>query len=451
MRHHTWCGSPMRVRPRASSPCARRRAAASGSTAPALPPSLRTPTPSRSMKTWCSRSTASPITAKASSASISSSRSRTSCGCSTRWKSTRAATCPSCARSPNTRPARRPARSSHRSRRWRARTSPPCARAGRRYCPASTSPRRSTPRCSPKSCARSSRRTVLCCRCCCAARCASRIAAKWRRCCKTSSRARPSSAYASASTALLNVTDPSTIKQIRKTMIEWGFNAQKSAHNVAKKQHQLGNPKEPPPNTTNTKPPLRAQELHFIKKPLPTIKLPTQTMRALLVVDDNKFVPVLLDPAKVTDDSDAVFYFPGCGSERLFSQIGLATLASLYEIGTQTILPPGYLCCGYPQTSGGDVAKGQQITTENRVLFHRVANALNYLDVKTVIVSCGTCMDQLLKYEFQQIFPGCRLLDIHEYLMEKGVSLEGVTGVRYIYHDPCHTPMKTHNPITVAT
>ena len=188
-----------------------------------------------------------------------------------------------------------------------------------------------------------------------------------------------------------------------------------------------------------------------MKKPLPNNKLPTQTMRALLGVEDNKTVPVLRDPAKVTDDSDAVFYFPGCGSERLFSQIGLATLASLYEIGTQTILPPGYLCCGYPQTSGGDVAKGQQITTENRVLFHRVANALNYLDVKTVIVSCGTCMDQLLKYEFQQIFPGCRLLDIHEYLMEKGVSLDGVTGVRYLYHDPCHTPMKTHNPITVAT
>ena len=78
------------------------------------------------------------------------------------------------------------------------------------------------------------------------------------------------------------------------------------------------------------------------------------------------------------------------------------------------------------------------------MLFHRVANTLNYLDIKTVIVSCGTCMDQLQKYEFDKIFPGCRLLDIHEYLLEKGVKLEGVTGVRYMYHDPCHTPMKTY-------
>jgi Fe-S oxidoreductase len=42
------------------------------------------------------------------------------------------------------------------------------------------------------------------------------------------------------------------------------------------------------------------------------------------------------------------------------------------------------------------------------------------------------------------------LLDIHEYLLEKGVKLEGVAGVRYMYHDPCHTPMKTHRPTEVV-
>jgi len=84
------------------------------------------------------------------------------------------------------------------------------------------------------------------------------------------------------------------------------------------------------------------------------------------------------------------------------------------------------------------------------VLFHRVANTLNYLDIRTVVVSCGTCMDQLQKYEFDKIFPGCRLLDIHEYLLEKGVRLAGVKGVRYMYHDPCHTPMKTYKPLKVV-
>jgi Fe-S oxidoreductase len=80
-------------------------------------------------------------------------------------------------------------------------------------------------------------------------------------------------------------------------------------------------------------------------------------------------------------------------------------------------------------------------------LFHRVANTLNYLDIKTVVVSCGTCYDQLQGYKFEEIFPGCRIVDIHEYLLEKGVRLESVQGVRYMYHDPCHSPMKQQDPL----
>jgi Fe-S oxidoreductase len=60
-------------------------------------------------------------------------------------------------------------------------------------------------------------------------------------------------------------------------------------------------------------------------------------------------------------------------------------------------------------------------------------------------------MDQLLKYQFEAIFPDCRLLDIHEYLMEKGVKMEGVEGTQYLYHEPCHTPMKTYQSTNVAT
>lgn len=170
----------------------------------------------------------------------------------------------------------------------------------------------------------------------------------------------------------------------------------------------------------------------------------------MLGVEDDKMIPIVRDVNKVNEDSDAVFYFPGCGSERLFSQVGLATLAMLYEVGTETVLPPSYLCCGYPQTATGEIEKGQEISTANQVLFHRMANTLNYMDIKTVIVSCGTCMDQLLKYQFEAIFPGCRLLDIHEYLMEKGVKMEGIDGVKYLYHEPCHTPMKTYESTNVA-
>ena len=122
----------------------------------------------------------------------------------------------------------------------------------------------------------------------------------------------------------------------------------------------------------------------------------------------------------------------------------------LHHIGVQTVLPPGYLCCGYPQTAAGDAKKGEQISVANRVLFYRMANTLNYLDIKAIVVSCGTCIDQLAKYQFDKIFPGARLLDIHEYLLEKQVHIHAGDD-HYLYHDPCHSPMKIHNPVQVAS
>ncbi len=251
-----------------------------------------------------------------------------------------------------------------------------------------------------------------------------------------------------ASMAFLSIKDPATLKLMRGVMMDFGFKAQRLAHKAAKAVGLVQDHRAHPPATVGA-PTVKTQVIHFLNRPMPG-NLPKRTSRGLLDIEDDKVIPVIRNPQKTTEDSDAVFYFPGCGSERLFSQVGLATQAMLYEVGATTVLPPGYLCCGYPQTSSGDEDTGQKITTDNRVLFHRVANTLNYLDIKTVIVSCGTCMDQLQKYQFEKIFPGCRLLDIHEYLMEKGVKLEGVEGTRYMYHDPCHTPMKAYNPLAVT-
>jgi FAD/FMN-containing dehydrogenase/Fe-S oxidoreductase len=249
---------------------------------------------------------------------------------------------------------------------------------------------------------------------------------------------------AKATTMLfLNTTSPEAIKTMRKGLIEWGYQGQRLGNRLL---GALGRAQTAAPPATLGKPPIKEQVIHFINKKMPG-KLPSKTARALLDIEDNQVVPVIRDRQKTQSDTEAVFYFPGCGSERLFSQVGLATQAMLYHLGVQTVLPPGYLCCGFPQRAAGQFDKAEQITTDNRVLFHRVANTLNYLDIKTVIVSCGTCLDQLQDYEFDKIFPGCRLIDIHEYLLEKGVKLEGVTGTRYLYHDPCHTPMKQQDPL----
>jgi len=240
---------------------------------------------------------------------------------------------------------------------------------------------------------------------------------------------------------MLNATNPETIKLARSIMVGVGMKAQRWAADLfkvaARKQTRQ------PPATVGPAP-IKEQVIHFVNKKMPG-NLPKKTARALLDIEDRDYVPIIRNPQATTSETEAVFYFPGCGSERLFSQVGLATQAMLWHAGVQTVLPPGYLCCGYPQKGSGQFDKADKIITDNRVLFHRVANTLNYLDIKTVVVSCGTCYDQLQGYKFEDIFPGCRIVDIHEYLLEKGIKLEGQGA--YLYHDPCHTPMKLQDPM----
>jgi Fe-S oxidoreductase len=251
---------------------------------------------------------------------------------------------------------------------------------------------------------------------------------------------------------MLNATYPKAIKLLRGAMVGVGFKAQRLAHDLLKRvaRKQTG----APPATVGAAP-LKEQVIHFINKQLPG-GLPKKTARALLDIEDKNYVPIIRDPQNTAPESEAVFYFPGCGSERLFSQVGLATQAMLWHAGVQTVLPPGYLCSGYPQRGSGHFDKADKIITDNRELFHRVANTLNYLDNKTVVVSCGTSYAQRQGYKFEDLFPGGRIVDSHEYLLAKGITLgdaaaapgqAGGAQAGYLYQDPCHSPMKQQAPM----
>ncbi|HRL31129.1 MAG TPA: FAD-binding oxidoreductase, partial [Ottowia sp.] len=115
----------------------------------------------------------------------------------------------------------------------------------------------------------------------------------------------------------LNATDPRVINTTRAAMTGVAFKAQRAAVDFFKVagRHQT---KHPP--ATVGKPPLREEIIHFVNKKLPA-GLPSKTARALLDIEDRAYVPVIRDPKQTTADTEAVFYFPGCGSERLFSQV----------------------------------------------------------------------------------------------------------------------------------
>ncbi|MBM3162257.1 MAG: DUF3683 domain-containing protein [Chlorobi bacterium] len=130
-----------------------------------------------------------------------------------------------------------------------------------------------------------------------------------------------------------------------------------------------------------------------------------------------------------------VFYFPGCGSERLNSTIAMAALHVLLETGTRVILPPPFLCCGFPAHVNAKNDQYSSIVLRNTVLFSQIREMFSYLDFDACVVTCGTCLEGLDAIETGKLFGG-RIMDTAAYALEKGLGLEGDGSC--LYHAPCH-------------
>jgi Fe-S oxidoreductase len=91
------------------------------------------------------------------------------------------------------------------------------------------------------------------------------------------------------------------------------------------------------------------------------------------------------------------------------------------------------------------VRQAEMKSYENRVIFHRMADTIGYMEIENVIVSCGTCYEMLESYELDTIFPDAELIDINEYIVKnKLYAAELPKHRRLIYHDPCHSPLKLY-------
>jgi FAD/FMN-containing dehydrogenase/Fe-S oxidoreductase len=139
-----------------------------------------------------------------------------------------------------------------------------------------------------------------------------------------------------------------------------------------------------------------------------------------------------------------VVYFPGCGSERLYPEISMAALALLHRSGVRTFLPPTFTCCGYPFLANAENERAALRSFENRVVFHRMADSIGSSEIDAVLVSCGTCREMLDQYDLGKVFRSAPLMDVNEFLAMRGfVRAERPAGGRLLYHEPCHTPLKS--------
>jgi hypothetical protein len=143
-----------------------------------------------------------------------------------------------------------------------------------------------------------------------------------------------------------------------------------------------------------------------------------RTARALLDIEDDNVVPIIRDPAGQRRFGGVLL--PGLRFGRLFSQVG-SRRSVLHHVGAQTVLRQA--------TCAAAIRRPRPATTTKAGDHYRqpcvVPPVLTRSTTSTSRPSsCRAARADQLQYSSTDL-PGCRLLDIHEYLMEKGVRLEG--------------------------
>jgi FAD/FMN-containing dehydrogenase/Fe-S oxidoreductase len=142
---------------------------------------------------------------------------------------------------------------------------------------------------------------------------------------------------------------------------------------------------------------------------------------------------LLLKPA--AESVRTVFYFPGCGSERQYSDVARAAIYILLKSGTQVVLPPSFICCGFPHGANAMKVERDRATLGDSIIFSQIREMFRYLDFDAVVLTCGTCMEALQGMGAGDIFGG-PLRDAGEFALEGGLKAQ--TGGNVLYHKPCH-------------
>jgi FAD/FMN-containing dehydrogenase/Fe-S oxidoreductase len=214
---------------------------------------------------------------------------------------------------------------------------------------------------------------------------------------------------------------PAFNKLFRASVIQLGGTAQRLASKMVA-------PFQPSGGTSQFYP------LQMLRSSLPAY--PGQTLRDVLPHCEPDQA-LLFEPDQATaavQEQKTVFYFPGCGSERLFSDISMATIHMLLELGTRVVLPPPFLCCGFPAHVNAKTAQHSRTVLRDSMLFAQIREMFSDLDFDACVVTCGTCKEGLAGMDTQKLFK--RIVDAGAYMLERGLKVEGEGS--YLYHAPCH-------------
>jgi len=183
-----------------------------------------------------------------------------------------------------------------------------------------------------------------------------------------------------------------------------------------------------------SEPPQAAGRMALLRTPMPPV--PSGTLFDRLPAC-GKNQAVIVEPAG--DVRRTVFYFPGCGSERLYSRVALASIHVLLGTGARVILPPPFLCCGFPARVNAKTDLHRRQAMRASVILNQIHERFGHMRFDALAVSCGTCMESLTDMQAAAMFD-CPIVDVSRLAFDKGPTV-GIP-VRRLYHAPCHDSLK---------
>jgi Fe-S oxidoreductase len=172
--------------------------------------------------------------------------------------------------------------------------------------------------------------------------------------------------------------------------------------------------------------------LQMLRSPMNPV--PAHTLRDVIPACEPDQV-LVFEPTEAEPERSA-FYFPGCGSERLQSHVSMAALHVLVSLGTRVILPPPFLCCGYPAHFNAKTDQHSRSVLRDTIIFSQIREMFSYLAFDACVVTCGTCREGLDAMEAGKLFGG-RIVDVSAYAQERGLHLHPAAE-ELLYHPPCH-------------
>ena len=140
-------------------------------------------------------------------------------------------------------------------------------------------------------------------------------------------------------------------------------------------------------------------------------------------------------------------FFIGCLIDKIFPEVGYATIKALKHHEVGVFIPPGQGCCGIPALSSGDLPSFEKLLIHNLSLYEKE-------DLDVLLTACATCTMTIREIwpKFAPSLSEKRLgilknlcektMDVSEFLVKRaGVEAAQKTreeAVPVTYHDPCH-------------